>query len=448
VAFLLLATACSDRRTASTPTSEIGPTDGTATTSGAAAESGWYAPAGWPAIHRDSRNSDTGSLDDPFTDLDPTFHVQAGMLIGAVLTTDAEDQVFITTSGRAGTDCKVFAIDAVSGEERWCTGALEGRAVSSSVTVDLDGHLYIADDHAMFSLTSGGEERWSTPIDGNPLSAQFTPDGHLVFISHIGHIYVLDRDTGAVVTEHDLLPDETYDPTRSRGFDCLTGGADSTCFSSNTLAVDQQSGRLYFTLAPPGEAAASLVAMDYVGGDEPALVEAWENRSLTGGSAASPALSLDGTRVYTNDKAGNLIAVDSGTGETAWAYPLGFSPSGSPSITDGGRIVPTAGGGAWVVALTDAGDRAEVEWERKDLVHLGVPAQTSDDGPIYAVVADPDGPGAVQLAVLDGATGATLDLVDAPDSGAITIGTTIGPAGHVYFAGLNSGVYGFGPASD
>ena len=48
----------------------------------------------------------------------------------------------------------------------------------------------------------------------------------------------------------------------------------------------------------------------------------------------------------------------------------------------------------------------------------------------------PDGPGGVRLAVLDGESGETLDMEDAPDSGIITIGTTIGPTGHVYFAGL------------
>ena len=141
------------------------------------------------------------------------------------------------------------------------------------------------------------------------------------------------------------------------------------------------------------------------------------------------------------------MAIDADTGATAWTHPLGFSPLGSPAITDGGRIVPTGAAGAWVVALTDAGDRADVLWERTDLTHLGVPAQTTEDGPLYVVVADPDGPGAVQLAVLDGQTGATVDVVDAPDSGLVTIGTTIGPTGHLYVAGLSDGVFGFRPAT-
>jgi outer membrane protein assembly factor BamB len=446
-AVALLAVACSGND----PTPSASPdSDSVAiqtTTSLPQEASRWYGSAGWPAIHRDGRNSDTGTVVDPATDLEPTFHVYDDMVIGAVLTTDARGRVYITTPGRAGTDCKVFAIDPVTGAEIWCSAELNGRAVSSSVTVDIDGNLYIADDVAMYSLTAEGEVRWSTPIDGNPLSAQFTPDGRLIFISHIGHIYVVERATGAIVVEHDLLPDESYDPAVANPLDCLLGGAESTCYSANTLAVDPVTGRIYFTFAPPGEPAASLIAMDYTGGSDPALTPAWENHTLDGGSAASPAISLDRTRIYTNDQADNLIALDAATGDTAWEQPLGFSPLGSPSITDGGRIVPTAGGGAWVVAYTDQGDHAEMLWERPDLTHLGVPAQTSDEGPVYVVVGDPDGPGAVQVAVLDGPTGQTLDLIEAPDSGPITIGTTIGPNGHVYVAGLSDGVYAYAPSA-
>lgn len=408
----------------------------------------WYATAGWPAIHRDARNSDTATVDNPATDLEPLFRALDGAIIGAVLTTDADGSVFVTTIGAADTNCTVFSLDPRTGQQQWCSDALSGRVVSSSVTIDLDGNLYIADDTAMFSFTNEGRERWRTPIDGNPLSAQFTPDGRLIFISHIGHIYVVERDTGEVVTDYDLLPGVSYEPDSSNPIDCLVGGANSTCYSANTLAVDPVSGRIYFTFAPPGRDAAAVVAMDYSAGATPSLTEAWVNDSLIGGSAASPAISLDGRRLYTNDQVGNLLAIDAETGVTAWAFPLGFSPVGSPSVTSTGRIVPTAGGGAWPMALTDAGDRAELLWERRDLIHLGVPAQTTDEGPLYVVVANPDGPGAVQLAVLDGPSGETLDLVAAPDSGALSIGTTVGPDGSVYFAGFQGGVFAFQPADE
>ena len=405
----------------------------------------WYAPAGWPAIHRDARNTDTATVSAPVVVFEPAFHVLGGSVIGAVLTTDADGSVFATSFSTPGTLCRVFSLDPGSGEQQWCTDILSGLVVSSSVTVDRDGNLYIADERFMVSFTNDGRERWRTPIDGNPLSAQFTPDGRLIFISHIGHIYVVERDTGELVTEYDLLPAQSYDPAQASPLDCLTGGADSTCYSANTLAIDPLTGRFYFTFAPPGEDAASVIAMDYTGGQKPSITPVWVNDSLAGGSAASPAISLDGGRLYTNDQSGNLLAIDAGTGATAWTYPLGFSPFGSPSVTSGGRIIPTAGAGSWPLALTDAGDHAELLWERRDLDHRGVPAQTSDEGPLYLVVADSDGPGGVQLAVLDGPSGATLNMVAAPGSGALTIGTTVGPDGSVYFAGLLEGVFGFRP---
>ena len=47
--------------------------------------------------------------------------------------------------------------------------------------------------------------------------------------------------------------------------------------------------------------------------------------------------------------------------------------------------------------------------------------------------------------MLDGASGRTLNLVDAPGSESFTIGTTVGPGGSVYFAGFQDGIFGFRP---
>ena len=95
--------------------------------------------------------------------------------------------------------------------------------------------------------------------------------------------------------------------------------------------------------------------MDYTGGPQPAIEAVWVNDSLAGGSAASPAISWDGRRIYTNDQSGNLLAID--TGATLWTQALGFSPFGSPSVTAGGRIVPTAGPGAWPCSMAPAAGR-------------------------------------------------------------------------------------------
>ena len=405
----------------------------------AESDTGYYAREGWPAIHRDGRNSDTALVANPSTDLSVAHRLFPEAIIGAVLTTDSTGQLYVTTAIAEG-PCRVFAIDPDTGETNWCLDELTGRVVSSSVTVDLDDNIYIADDAVMASYTPEGERRWARPVDGNPLSAQFTPDGHLIFISHIGHIYIVDRADGELLFDLDLLPDVEYDPANTNGLDCLTGGADSTCFSANTLAVDPDSGRIYYTWAPPGDAIASLVAMDYEGGDSPSLNPRWENESLDGGGAASPTISADGDRIYTNDKAGNLLALSADDGSTIWSYDLGFSPAGSPSVTDDGWIVPTAGGLGPVMTILDSGPVAKLVWKRDDLVHRGVPARATPGGPLYAVTIDADNGEHLDLVVLDPATGETLDSTPLEGFGAFTIGTTIGPEGNVYTASFTDGV--------
>ena len=124
----LLTSACSDH--ADAPTAE--------------GADRWYAQSGWPAIHRDARNSDTATVSVPATSFEPTFRALEGSIVGAVLTTDASGSVFATTFATPGTLCRVFSLDPHSGEQQWCSDLLSGLAVSSSVTIDLDGNLYVA----------------------------------------------------------------------------------------------------------------------------------------------------------------------------------------------------------------------------------------------------------------------------------------------------------------
>ncbi len=402
-----------------------------------------HAPRGWPAIHHDSRNSDTTPLEAP-DQFEPAWTALGGSTIGAIPTTDSTGQLYATTPAVVGAAerCSLVALDPDTGTIRWCTNEVNPLAVASSVTVDLDDNLYVGDSEAMHSFDRAGELRWETPIEGFPLSSQFTPDGNLIFITHVGHVYVLDRIGGELLVDEALLPGVTPEPGDISG--CLGGSSDSRCYSANTLALDPDTGAFYFTLARPEQPSASVVAMRYRAEGEPRVESLWENQALEGGSAASPTVSADGSRVYTNDHADNLVALDTETGEVVWAEPMGFSSKGSPSVTSDGLIVPTGALGGFVVAYRDAGPHADLVWERRDLPHVGVPAQTSNHL-VYAAVIDPDRPGNAMLAVLDASSGETLSTTPLRGSGPITIGTTVGPDGSVYVTGLSTGVFASRP---
>ncbi|MGV8139089.1 MAG: PQQ-binding-like beta-propeller repeat protein [Mangrovibacterium sp.] len=67
---------------------------------------------------------------------------------------------------------------------------------------------------------------------------------------------------------------------------------------------------------------------------------------MPGGSASSPDLSTDGSRVYVNDNAGMLYAIDATTGEKIWQFNMGYNPGGSQSISPEGLILPAGGNNA------------------------------------------------------------------------------------------------------
>lgn len=79
----------------------------------------------------------------------------------------------------------------------------------------------------MASFSSRGDVRWKTEILDFPISAQFTPDGHLIFITQIGRIYVLRRDSGELVLPVvEMIPGMGYTPAPQDYDDCLSGSTE------------------------------------------------------------------------------------------------------------------------------------------------------------------------------------------------------------------------------
>ena len=429
-ATLLVLAACSD--------------DGGAASAGAG---DLYSSSGWGTIHAGPRNSDASPFPGP-DDLRFAFQAIEGRAVGAAATVGPDGTVYVGVGfGSDGSSCFLFAVDGTTGEEAWCSDLLNDRAVTSSPLIDGDGHVFHGDNRAMHSFTAGGELRWSTPVVGFPISAQFTGDGHLLFMTHIGRIRVLDRATGGDVTPVvETIPGATYEPRPLDYAECLVGSTESSCFAANTPAIDLASGRFYFSLFEPGSTQAALVAMRYVGGDAPRIEPVWRNESLEGGTSSSPVISADGTRLYVADQAQNLLALDAATGAILWTFPLGFSPLGSLSVSPGGRIVPTGGidGGA-VMAIQDDGPSARILWEIPGITSRSITAQASNDRGYLAGVRPPAFL-SLEMFTIDLATGTVLDAEPFPESGAVTVGTSFDRSGRVYVVLLGNGLVGFEPA--
>ena len=397
-----------------------------------------YAP-GWSTIHADAANTDYSPVTGA-ADLTLAWQRNMGGSINVGATIDPDGRVYVTTSATTG--CHLHALDGTTGATVWCSDLVDRLAVVSSPLLDADGRIFIADGTAMRAFDRDGGLLWETPIVGVPLSAQFTAGGRLLFITHIGRVYVLRRETGtALLPPLELIPGATFDPADGL-LACARGTAD--CPSANTLAIDRPSGRFYFTFWAPGAPQASVRAMRFSEDPLPALTALWSNDSLPGGSASSPVLTADGARVYVNDNVDSVHALDAGSGAIVWTFPIGFASGGSPSLSPAGYFMPAGGGASPLLALRDDGGAAALVWRREALLNRGIATQAAGDK-LYATV----GIGGLlnDLVVIDAATGAELDREPLPGSTIFTVGTTVGPDGTVYVPSILGQLFAFRPAT-
>lgn len=399
-------------------------------------ELGAYA-VGWSAVHADPANSDY-SPQAGAKDLEIAWSRTFKGMINLGPTSDGAGRLFVTTSGPG---CRLHALDRATGKSIWCNEIVDRLAVASSPLVDRSGLVYLGDGTAMRSFDRSGGVRWERSIIGVPLSAQFTPAGDLLFITHVGVIYVLDPDTGTpVVASHALVDAPSFD--RSQGMRaCMRGLAN--CPSANTPALDLRSGRFYFTFWTPGASKSGVRAMRITPGPHPRLEEVWTNDNLPGGSAASPDISADGKRLYLTDNKGSLHALDAVTGASIWSVAIGYQAGGSVSTSPDGLILPAGGRGASLLAIRDLGKRGKAVWRRPDLHNFGIATQASG-GVAYPTVRTDNG--TADLLVVDTRTGAQLDRERIPGKPYFTVGTTIDLDGTVYVPTIRGELHAFRPA--
>lgn len=390
---------------------------------------------GWYASHADGGNTDYSPLkgSDNIT-LAWKIKFQATINLGP---TTREGILYLTTSGKG---CHLHAMDNTTGKTLRCTDEVNEFAVASSPLLDSVGRIFIADNEAMHAFDNSGNIIWETPIEGFPFSAQFTQNGHIIFITCIGKIYVLDRNTGSyILPPLALIPGLKYDPNMDVRA-CMRGMRDCPC--ANTLAFDIQTGNFYFTFWEPGFEQSCVMAMKYSENPNPALNTLWINHSLPGGSASSPDISFDGSKIYVNDNAGELHALNAQTGEEVWSFNIGYAPGGSQSTSPEWFIMPAGGGNSALMCLADKGTYAELLWLNDSLLNRGIATQTAG-GFAYATVKT----GQLQhdLVVVDIRSGKVIDRENLPGSTLFSVGTTIGCNGFIYVPTFNGYLFAFRP---
>ncbi|MCK6575453.1 PQQ-like beta-propeller repeat protein [Myxococcota bacterium] len=227
--------------------------------------------------------------------------------------------IYVTTTRPTPDACTLHALDAATGETRWCAQVPD--AVGASADVDADGHLYLAAKGAVVSFTADGARRWSFPLDAAEgeaaFGSHFDPEGLLVTATSAGRLLFLDRADGHAVASLDLVEAfglERPPPAPALGLADLLppairsdmervygegeallaifGGAGAG-YTDNTVGIGPD-GSVYVIGwgVAEGSGAVVQVRVDRSGG-APALVPGWRMDTVKG-SASSPAISPDG----------------------------------------------------------------------------------------------------------------------------------------------------------
>ena len=191
----------------------------------------------------------------------------------------------------------------------------------------------------------------------------------------------------------------------------------------------------------PGATASVLTGLRYQPGRTPLLTTEWTSTAVAAGVIAAPVFSEDGETVYVTGRDRALWALNTEDGTPKWSAALDFQPQTPPSVAPGGVIVVGGGPDTTLVAIKDAGDRAEVMWRRDDVMPLTTSSLAGQVG--YVVAADPAGQ---SLLVFDTADGNTLNSYPLPDAGGFPVGVSIAADRRVVAATSTGQVYSFSPS--
>ena len=393
----------------------------------------------WPAQYADAANSSYTPTAGA-TDLTLAWTRSVKGELGAAPALGGSGYLAVNGQTAAGCSLMVWENDN-GGRQRWCTRMVLGGGFASGLFDGFD-NLYMGQPGLMISYPPTQWVRWRTNVIGMPTTARFLGAGQLLVITHLGQVLVFDSHRGTVDgTPVDLV--EGIDPT-----DPVRGLADCqqslpACPVPAAPAFSAASGLIVVGVWQPGARAPVLTALRYQHGQSPLLSREWTSDAVEAGVLASPVFSGDGRTVYVNGRDRRLWALHADDGSVKWSAPLEFQPQTPPSLSPDGLLIAGGGPDTRLVALRDAGDRAEVVWRRDDVTPLTTSSQAGDRT-AYAVVAG--GPGRLALLVFDSTDeGRTVNTYPLPDAAGFPVGVSVGTDRRVVAATSAGQVYSFSP---
>lgn len=374
------------------------------------------------ALHVDTINSDeiAGVVAPVF---EAGWHTEAHTFNTEGPTFDGAGNLYFSPLFSGDEDVVLISLNAEDGSRRWAVPGTPGGAGAPLVLDDPDNPgeqiIYVSAYDRAFAIKPNADANadkiiqtdemiWSVPtglsaegVDRAPhiFGLNYDPTTDTVIaLAKDNHIIVLDRKTGrSLLREPYSIPDiapspsreiETPDRIMARVEKAATPLFGDTPFSAligpllgnatliaNYFSVDPHSGRIWVAATAPDAEDGSADGISELGAlyslrlspgeDDLLTVEMLNHVSFEGGSASTPALSADGTRVYVGDNFGKLLAIDSTDASVVWELDVGEQIFGSISVaSDNAELyLPAA---TSIIKVVDEGDSARLVW-RGDL---------------------------------------------------------------------------------
>jgi outer membrane protein assembly factor BamB len=304
----------------------------------------------------------------------------------------------------------LISLDAETGARRFVVPLEQGDRGGGAVPVVLRDPetgteaVYINRYQRMLAVRTGGTTMWNVPTGLGPstgadqagIGLAWVPNADaIVGLTRDGFVFLLDRRTGEQLLPAPVqLPGERTPPRTSTIppsladlvdelleplvafpaefgvldlIDVLLGGNSEV---ANNLSVDPRNNRLWIAATARDEEDGETDGVSEFGaiyridvvpdGDGWALNEVC-HRTFSGGSASTPTLGQNGTRVYLGDDSGSLIAIDADDCEQAWSVPLDLQIFGSIAVSADGRELYAASAGG-IFQVFDDGEQGRRGW--------------------------------------------------------------------------------------
>lgn len=366
------------------------------------------------ALHTDLHGTDeVGSVFAPMIEL--AWHAEPNMFVAEGPVFDQQGNVYFSPVFPAE-DVVLVSLEPEAGKRRWVIEGFGAGAGTPLVMTDPDSNQEIVVigmyDRAV-AVNTHGNVIWDVPTglpevtleNIHPNKHSFGINYHIQLDAFIavmgdGHVYILDRKTGsqlldapfllpgAIMAINDFtLPKNVsalanadiahmYKPGftlagRSPVEAVLHAAAGELQQVSNFFSIDSNSGRIWLASTLPDEEdgkkdgwseSAALFGLDVTKQGEYLSLQISTVTKVPGGTASTPAVSMDGKRIYVADAFDSIYAIDANSGEQIWKFIVGDKVTGSLDIAvDNGELYANTRND--ILQVIDKGDHAVLGWK-------------------------------------------------------------------------------------